>query len=46
MSLGICPVHPEQRPVMKHPFVKTVLLALAMTIGCLVLHYSIGTFSY
>ena len=31
---------------MKHPFTKTLLLATVMVIGCLVLHYLMGTFSY
>ena len=31
---------------MKHPFTKTLVLAIAMISASLVMHYMIGTFSY
>ena len=31
---------------MKHPFVKTFILATVMIIASLAMHYAIGTFSY
>ena len=31
---------------MKHPFTKTLLLAIAMVTVCLWAHYMMGTFSY